>query len=140
MNDSSFTFYPIIQQFLYTLFKASYSGARKLSLFIGYIFVVTLLVAAIIFWIGAEISPKSQPSENKLLPYAGGEKIEHELVPVSIKLFDYALLFIIFEVISLLLVFSAGPFEGALDFISKVGVLIYVAVVSFTFYVFARRV
>ena len=111
-----------------------------MSLFIGYMFVITLLVAAIIFWIGAEISPKSQPSENKLLPYAGGEKIEHELVPVSIKLFDYALLFIIFEVISLLLVFSAGPFEGALDFISKVGVLIYVAVVSFTFYVFARRV
>lgn len=111
-----------------------------MSFLIGYIFLVTLLVAAIIFWIGAEISPKSEPSENKLLPFAGGEKVEHELVPVSIKLFDYALLFIIFEVISLLLVFSAGPFEGVLNSVSKVGVIMYVAVVSFAFYVFARRV
>jgi NADH:ubiquinone oxidoreductase subunit 3 (subunit A) len=111
-----------------------------LSLFIGYIFVVTLLVAAIIFWIGGKISPKTQPSEDKLLPYAGGERVEHELVPVSIRIFDYALLFIIFEVISLLLVFSLGPFEGTLDLISKVGVIMYVGIVSLAYYFFARRV
>jgi NADH:ubiquinone oxidoreductase subunit 3 (subunit A) len=96
-------------------------------------------VAAIIFWIGAKISPKSQLSENKLLPYAGGERVEHELVPVSIKIFDYALLFIIFEVISLLLVFSSGPMGNTMDYISKFGVIIYVAVISLALYFFDRR-
>ena len=111
-----------------------------MTFFVAYIFLIALIVAAIIFWIGAEISPKVPVSEDKVLPYTGGERVEHELVPVSIKLFDYALLFIIFDVISLLLVFSLGPFGGSLDFLSKIGILIYVGIVSFALYVFARRV
>ncbi|MGQ9781616.1 MAG: NADH-quinone oxidoreductase subunit A [Nitrososphaeria archaeon] len=111
-----------------------------MTLLVAFIFLVALVVAAIIFWIGAETSPKVPRTGDKVLPYAGGEKVEHELVPVSIKLFDYALLFIIFDVISLLLVFSLGPFGNTLDFVSKVGVLIYVGIVSFALAVFSRRV
>lgn len=111
-----------------------------MTLFVAYIFFIAVMVAAIIFWIGAGISPKAPTSEDKVLPYTGGERVEHELVPVNIKLFDYALLFIIFDVIALLLFFSIGPFGSALDSISKVGVLVYVGVVSFALVVFGRRV
>ncbi len=110
-----------------------------MTLFVAYMFFVALMVAAIIFWIGAEISPKAPKSEDKVLPYTGGERIEHELVPVNIKLFDYALLFIIFDVIALLLFFSLGPFGGTLDLVSKLGVLAYVGVVSFALVAFGRR-
>lgn len=111
-----------------------------MTLFVAYMFLVALVLAAIIFWIGAEISPKVAKSDDKVLPYAGGERVEHELVPVSIKLFDYALLFMVFDVIALLFAFSLGPFGNTLDFVSKVGFLVYVGIVSFALVVFGRRV
>jgi NADH:ubiquinone oxidoreductase subunit 3 (subunit A) len=111
-----------------------------MSFSLVYAFFVTLLVSGIIFWIGGRISPRSSPSENKLLPYAGGEKVSHEFIPVNIKMFNYALLFIISEVISLLLVFSVGPSGNTLNYIAKIGVVLYTIIVSLALYVLARRV
>ncbi|MCX8189082.1 MAG: NADH-quinone oxidoreductase subunit A [Nitrososphaeria archaeon] len=104
-----------------------------------YIFILTIFISALIFWIGGKISQKSVPSEEKLLPYTGGEKFEHELVPVNIKLFDYALLFIVFDVISLVLFFSMGAVESVFGTISKIGVLLYVIITVLALYYFVRR-
>jgi len=108
----------------------------RLTLPIFYTLAITIFISAVIFWIGGKVSPKSKPSEEKLLPYAGGERVEHELVPVSIKLFDYALLFIVFDVISLMLFFSIGPVKGT---VNVLGAFLYTLIVMLAFYYFARR-
>ncbi|MEM0053791.1 MAG: NADH-quinone oxidoreductase subunit A [Nitrososphaeria archaeon] len=104
-----------------------------------YILIFTLFISALIYWMGGKISPKSVSSEEKLLPYTGGERFEHELVPVNIKLFDYALIFIVFDVISLILFFSIGPVGGVFSVISKVGVFLYVIINVLALYYFVRR-
>lgn len=110
-----------------------------LSISIFYTLLLALSISAIVFWVGGKISPKSTLSEEKLLPYTGGEKVEHELVPVNIKLFDYALLFIVFDVISLMLFFSIGPNLGSFYTISKLSVILYVIIVMLGLIYFARR-
>lgn len=42
----------------------------------------------------------------KLQPYACGEELPPEQVPVSIHMFDFAAFFLIFDVISIVLIFS----------------------------------
>ncbi|MEM4522772.1 MAG: NADH-quinone oxidoreductase subunit A [Nitrososphaeria archaeon] len=111
----------------------------ELYLPILYIFIFTVFISALVFWIGGKISPKTMSSEEKLLPYTGGERFEHELVPVNIKLFDYALIFIVFDVISLILFFSIGPVSGVFSVISKVGVFLYLIINVLALYYFVRR-
>jgi NADH:ubiquinone oxidoreductase subunit 3 (subunit A) len=70
------------------------------------IFVISLIVSIIIYAIGTAISPKSKPSKGKLAPYACGEDIPAETSTVSIHLFKYAALFMIFDSVAMVIAFS----------------------------------
>lgn len=76
------------------------------------VFIISVLVAAIIYSLGGVLAPKPTPSEDKVASYACGEKIAPGRVPVTIHLFNYAALFIVFDVVAMVLAFSlaaTGP-------------------------------
>ena len=64
---------------------------------------IFLLIAYIIFKIGGSLAPKVPQSEDKLMGYASGEKVEATKVIQSYSLFHVAFIFTIFHVAVLLL-------------------------------------
>jgi NADH:ubiquinone oxidoreductase subunit 3 (subunit A) len=67
------------------------------------IFFIALLVVGILFALGRS---KSDPSEDKSMPYACGENVPALRSPVQINLFDFVVAFLVFDVIAIMLVFS----------------------------------
>ncbi|MGF3499209.1 MAG: NADH-quinone oxidoreductase subunit A [Candidatus Methanosuratincola sp.] len=73
------------------------------------VFALALLVAALIYACGRSGSKSVGEGEEKgakLQPYACGEQLPPERVPVSIHMFDFAAFFLIFDVIAIILIFS----------------------------------
>jgi NADH:ubiquinone oxidoreductase subunit 3 (subunit A) len=70
------------------------------------VFVASLIVSVTIYVLGAVLAPKGKPSKWKLIPYACGEDIPPEKHAVSIHLFKYASLFMIFDAVTIVLAFS----------------------------------
>jgi len=102
------------------------------------VFIISLVFAAIVYAIGGAISPHPEKTEGKLSPYACGENFPGEQVPVSVHVFDYAALFMVFDVIAMVLVFSMGISifaEPVVMFLS----IIYVALVLVALLVLVRR-
>jgi len=72
------------------------------------VFVTTLLLTILIYWLGGKYSAKGGKSEGKLSPYSCGEDLpyEGELRVNLERFFIYAVYFLIFDVIAFMLVVS----------------------------------
>ena len=93
---------------------------------------LALLASGIIFLIG---SSKQQKNDDKGKPYACGENVAAEKVPVSIHMFEFAAIFIVFDVIAIILIFSFGSSSALLP-------VLYVAIAALALYslpIFRRR-
>ena len=72
------------------------------------IFIFSLLITIIIYVLSGKIAPNPSKSKDKISSYACGEDIPAEKVPVVIHLFDYAALFMVFDIVAMILVLSMG--------------------------------
>jgi len=102
------------------------------------VFVISLTFAAVVYAIGGVISPHPEKSDAKLSPYACGEDFPGERVPVSVHVFDYAALFMVFDIIAMVLVLSMGISifaEPVVMFLS----IVYCALVLVALLVLIRR-
>lgn len=73
------------------------------------VFALALIAASLIYLCGRSGGKKVSEGGKKgakLQPYACGEELPPEQVPVSIHMFDFAAFFLIFDVISIVLIFS----------------------------------
>jgi len=72
------------------------------------VFVTTLPLTILIYWLGGKYSAKGGKSEGKLSPYSCGEDLpyEGELRVNLERFFIYAVYFLIFDVIAFMLVVS----------------------------------
>jgi NADH:ubiquinone oxidoreductase subunit 3 (subunit A) len=99
------------------------------------VFVMSVLVAAIIYSLGGVLAPKSSPSEDKVASYACGEKVAPGRVPVTIHLFNYAALFIVFDVVAMILAFSLAAAGSIVMWLT----LVYVIPVAVALMLLVRR-
>ena len=96
------------------------------------IFFMALLLASVILLAGR--SPK-QENQEKSLPYSCGEKVPAEKVPISIHMFEFAAVFLVFDVVAILLIFSFGSTSVLLP-------VIYISLAALALYslpVFRRK-
>jgi len=101
-------------------------------------FILASLIAVTIYAIGGKIAPKTSSSKNKLAPYACGEDFPPEKVPISIHVFDFAALFMVFDVIALIIALSMGISVYEEPIVLML-VLLYTALVLISLFVLARR-
>ncbi len=71
-------------------------------------FILSLAAAAILYGVGGRVSPPSKESKDKVLTYACGEDLPPVKASLSVKLFNYAALFLVLDVISIMLALSMG--------------------------------
>ncbi|HDD63609.1 MAG TPA: NADH-quinone oxidoreductase subunit A [Thermoprotei archaeon] len=103
-------------------------------------FFLALLTTLSIYYLGRKIAPPFRPNKDKVAPYACGEYFPPEKVPMKIIFFQYATLFLVFDIVAMLLVFSMGiPREDPLRMNVVYMVVLYIAVVLLTLYVLMRR-
>lgn len=69
-------------------------------------FIIALVISALTYAWGAKIAPKSKPSSEKLKPYACGEEVSAEIVPMTIHLISFAALFLVFDVLAMIIAFA----------------------------------
>ncbi|MEM4576606.1 MAG: NADH-quinone oxidoreductase subunit A [Candidatus Nezhaarchaeales archaeon] len=69
-------------------------------------FVVALIVSALTYAWGAKTAPKPKPSPEKIKPYACGEDVPAEVVPITIHLINFATLFLVFDMVSMVIAFA----------------------------------
>ncbi|MEN3051565.1 MAG: NADH-quinone oxidoreductase subunit A [Candidatus Methanosuratincola petrocarbonis] len=73
------------------------------------VFALAVLVAALMYAFGRSRrkgAGEGGEKSAKLQPYACGEELPPEQVPLSIHMFDFAAFFLIFDVIAIILIFS----------------------------------
>lgn len=96
------------------------------------IFLISVLVASLIYSLGQS---KKKANADKSAPYACGQCVAAEREPVSIHIFEFAAVFLVFDVIAIMLIFS---FDTAFTLLP----IIYVALAAVALYslpVFRRR-
>ncbi|MEM1569684.1 MAG: hypothetical protein QXL27_02955 [Candidatus Bathyarchaeia archaeon] len=72
------------------------------------IFMLSLIVAWILYTIGGSVAVKSKRSLNKSKPYACGQDVPAERTPVVIWLFKFATAFLVIDIVAYLLILSMG--------------------------------
>ncbi|MBS7657576.1 MAG: NADH-quinone oxidoreductase subunit A [Candidatus Bathyarchaeia archaeon] len=102
------------------------------------LFIVSIIAAAIIYGIGGAISPKPKVTQDKLSPYACGEDFPPEKARFSITLYNYAALFLIFDVVAMAVILSMGLSALTQPLILTL-TLSYIAVMFISLLVLARR-
>lgn len=70
------------------------------------IFIFSLMVSLIIYGIGNKVSVKAEESKGKLSPYACGEDMPAEKAPMSIRLYNYAAMFLVLDVVAIIIALS----------------------------------
>ena len=70
------------------------------------VFIFSIVVALIIYGIGNKIAFKFEKSEGKIAPYACGEDLPAEKAPISIHLYNYAAMFLVLDVVSIMIALS----------------------------------
>jgi len=74
-------------------------------------FILSLIVAGVLYAIGGSIGVKSKRSPSKCKPYACGQDVPAERTPVVIWLYKFATAFLVIDVVAYLFVLSMGaPF------------------------------
>jgi NADH:ubiquinone oxidoreductase subunit 3 (subunit A) len=102
------------------------------------VFIIALFAAGVIYAIGGKIAPQLSKSPEKLSLYACGEDLPPEKVPVSIQMFDYAALFMVFDVIAMTIVLSWGISFGKMHPVSYLAVL-YMGLMFIALLILVRR-
>ncbi|MCP8308986.1 MAG: hypothetical protein H3Z54_09895 [archaeon] len=75
------------------------------------VFSIALIVSWIIYHIGSRIAPHPQGMKEKYEPYACGQELPSEKFSVLIGLFNYAVVFMVMDVVAFVLILSMGfPF------------------------------
>lgn len=69
-------------------------------------FVIALIISALTYAWGAKIAPKPKPEPGKYKPYACGEDVPAEVVPFRIHLMNFAIVFLVFDMIAMVLAFA----------------------------------
>lgn len=85
-------------------------------------FILSLASAAVLYAVGGRISPPSKQSREKASPYACGEDLPPVKTSLSVKLFNYAALFLVLDVISIVLALSMGVSTSAVPLIGLLAV------------------
>lgn len=67
---------------------------------------VTFLVILLIYLLGDRLSVKAPKSRMKLEPYACGESLPPARSPIRLLFFNFAALFLVFDIIALFLAFT----------------------------------
>jgi NADH:ubiquinone oxidoreductase subunit 3 (subunit A) len=92
------------------------------------VFVASLIVALIFFWVGGRISPKGLKTPGKLAPYACGEEVPVMQLQVNVeRYFIYAVFFLVFDALAFLLALSFST-PGFYPILFSIVVLLAVAV------------
>jgi NADH:ubiquinone oxidoreductase subunit 3 (subunit A) len=102
------------------------------------VFVIALFVAGVIYAIGGKIAPPLSKNAEKLSMYACGEDLRPEKVPVSIQMFDYAALFMVFDVIAMTIILSWGISVGKMHPVLYLAIL-YIGLMFIALLVLIRR-
>ncbi|MEM2849084.1 MAG: NADH-quinone oxidoreductase subunit A [Candidatus Bathyarchaeia archaeon] len=72
------------------------------------VFMLSLVVAGILYIVGGSIAVKSKRNPNKSKPYACGQDVPAERTPVIIWLFKFATAFLVIDVVAYLFILSMG--------------------------------
>ncbi|MEM0217481.1 MAG: NADH-quinone oxidoreductase subunit A [Candidatus Nezhaarchaeales archaeon] len=100
-------------------------------------FIIALIISALTYAWGAKIAPKPKPSSDKFKPYACGEDVPAEIVPVTIHLINFATLFLVFDMLALIIAFAI--LSPTMFTQTSFLVAIYVLVVLETILLLSRR-
>jgi len=102
------------------------------------LFIASLIAAAIIYGVGGAVSPKPEANPDKLAPYACGEDLPPEKTRFSITLYNYAALFLIFDVVAMAIILSMGLSVLSQPLILTLS-LSYIAVMFIALLLLARK-
>jgi NADH:ubiquinone oxidoreductase subunit 3 (subunit A) len=69
-------------------------------------FIIALVVSLLTYAWGAKIAPKPKPSPDKVKPYACGEEVPAEVVPFTIHLINFAIVFLVFDMVAMVIAFA----------------------------------
>jgi NADH:ubiquinone oxidoreductase subunit 3 (subunit A) len=98
-----------------------------------------LIVTFIIFGIGNKIAVKPKETKGKLAPYACGEDLPAVEAPMNISLYNYAAMFLVLDVVSIMIAFSMKfPFQQQI-MIGWLAITYIVLVLISVLLVFQRR-
>lgn len=104
------------------------------------IFIFSFLITLIIYILSGKIAPNPPKTEDKISSYACGENIPPEKVPIVIHLFDYAALFMVFDIIAMILVLSMGfPIENPFRPILLILTSIYCFLLFISLFILRRK-
>jgi len=78
------------------------------SAVLGVVAIAALVLAILSYVFHKRVAPRPPQSSNKVAPYACGELLPAERVPVRVLFFKYACLFLVLDVVALLLAFTLG--------------------------------
>jgi NADH:ubiquinone oxidoreductase subunit 3 (subunit A) len=95
---------------------------------VAYLLLATLSAVAAAYAFHRRYAPRSGRGAGKLAPYACGEDLPPERVPVRVTLYKYICLFVVTDVTAMLLAFSLLPLPPAERATARVLVLAYCAV------------
>jgi len=99
---------------------------------IPFIFLVSVLVASILFWVGGVVKAKGKKSLQKLTAYACGEDLPPIKPQIHVKrFFIYGLYFLIFDALAFLLALSfhqPGVYPVIFAVIALITILVLVPV------------
>jgi len=68
--------------------------------------ILAVIVITVIYLIGKALSPTAPKTKDKLMPYACGESFPPARSPIRLLFFNFAALFMVFDVIALFLAFT----------------------------------
>lgn len=69
-------------------------------------FIIALVVSLLTYAWGAKIAPKPKPSLDKVKPYACGEEVPAEVVPFTIHLINFTIVFLVFDMVAMVIAFA----------------------------------
>ena len=100
--------------------------------------ILAAIVIVIIYLIGKALSPTAPKTKNKLMPYACGENFPPARSPVRLLFFNFAALFMVFDVIALFLAFTIRiPPAYKPDILSLI--IIYAVILATAIHLLGRR-
>ncbi|MCS7139945.1 MAG: NADH-quinone oxidoreductase subunit A [Candidatus Nezhaarchaeota archaeon] len=100
-------------------------------------FIIALVVSALIYAWGSKIAPKPKSNPEKVKPYACGEDVPAEVAPFTIRLINFVVLFLVFDIVSLVVAFAI--ISPGMPLQSSILIMIYVLIVLEAILLLARR-
>ncbi len=99
---------------------------------------ISFVVVLLMYAFGKAIAPKPPKSKQKLEPYACGEYFPPARGPLRILFFNFATLFLAFDVISMFLAFTMGTPPEYKHYVLA-PTLLYCAILALAVYLLMRR-